>query len=100
MNVVFEDEEDQLLEKYNTIWHKVSADIEKKFNNEAICSKRFLKTKVKFYGDEAADFHDKKIATVDSNHTCLAVISMDSALNKDGNYYPEVILKECKCIES
>ena len=34
-----------------------------------------------------------------SNHTCLAVISLDSSLKKDKNYYPQVFLKECKCIE-
>ena len=34
-----------------------------------------------------------------SNYTCLAVISMDSALKKDDNYYPQVFLKECKYIE-
>ena len=44
-------------------------------------------------------FHDKKIPKVDSNHTCLAVISLDSALKKDENYYSEVFLKECKYIE-
>ena len=31
--------------------------------------------------------------------TCLAVISLDSALKKDNNCYPQVILKECKYIE-
>ena len=35
---------------------------------------------------------------MDSNHTCLAMISLDYALNKDGNYYPQVFLKECKYI--
>ena len=34
-----------------------------------------------------------------SSHTCLAVISLDSALKKDDNYYPRVFLKECKYIE-
>ena len=29
---------------------------------------------------------------VDSN-TCLVVINLDSALNKDGNYYPQVFSK-------
>ena len=36
---------------------------------------------------------------MDSNYTCLAVISLDSTLKKDGNYYPQVFLKECKYIE-
>ena len=29
----------------------------------------------------------------------LAVVMIDSALKKDENYYPQVILKECKYIE-
>ena len=36
---------------------------------------------------------------MDYNYTCLAVISLDSTLKKDGNYYPQVFLKECKYIE-
>ena len=55
--------------------------------------KIFLKTKMKSYGDEVTDFYGREIPKVDSNHTCLAVISLDSALNKDRNYYPQVFLK-------
>ena len=40
-----------------------------------------------------------KILKVYSNHTCLAVISLDSALKKDETYYPQVFLKECKYIQ-
>ena len=47
---------------------------------------------------EVTDFHDKKISKADSNHTCLAVINLDSALKKDEIYYPQVFLKECKCV--
>ena len=35
---------------------------------------------------------------MDSNHTCLAVISLDSALKIDENCYPQLFLKECKYI--
>ena len=42
---------------------------------------------------------DQEIPKVDSNHTCLAVISLDYALKKDENYYAQVFLKECKYIE-
>ena len=31
------------------------------------------------------DFYNKKTPMVDSNHTCLAVISFDFALRKDDN---------------
>ena len=89
-------EDGDLLEKHNTIWDKVSADIKQKFDSEPVYNKIFLKTKIKSHGDEVSDFYDKKIPKVDSNHTCLEVISLDSALNKDGNYYPQVFLKDCK----
>ena len=61
--------------KYNTIWHKDSADIRKEFYNESAHHKEYLKTKIKSHGDEVTDFHDKEIPKVDSNQTCLAVIS-------------------------
>ena len=65
----FSIEDDDLLEKYNTIWDKVSADIKKEIDSEPVYNK-FLKTKVKLYGDEATDFHDKEIPKVDCNLTC------------------------------
>ena len=58
-----------------------------------------MKTKIKSYGDENTGSCDKEIPKVDSSHTCLAVISLDSAPKKDKNYYPQVFLKECKYIK-
>ena len=52
-----------------------------------------MKTKTKSHGDEVSNFDNKEFPVVDSNHTCLAVINLNSALNKDGNYYPQVFLK-------
>ena len=78
-------ENDDLLEKHNAIWVKVSADIKKEFDSEPVYNKDFLKIKIKSHGDEVTDFYDKEIPKVDSNHTCLAVISLDSALKKDEN---------------
>ena len=88
-------EDDDLLEKYNTIWDKVSANIKK--NLIATCP--LQKTKIKSYCDEVTSFYDKGFAKVDSNQTYLAVISSDSALKKDESYYLHVSLKECKYIE-
>ena len=92
-------EDDELLGKYNTIWDKVSADIKKEFDSDPVYNKIILKTTIKFYGDEVTNFYDKKSSKMDSNHTCLAVISLDSPLKKDKNYYLEALLKECKYIE-
>ena len=88
-----------MLEKYNTIWDKVSTDIKKEFDSEPVYDKKFLNNKVKSHGNKVANFYDKKNPKVDSNHTCLAGISLDSALTKDENYYPQVFLKQCKYIE-
>ena len=38
--------------------------------------KKKLKTKIKSHGDEVTDFYHKEIPQVDSNHTCLTVISL------------------------
>ena len=47
----------------------------------------------------ATYFHDKEIPKASSDYTCLAVITIDSALKRDDNYYPQVFLKEYKYIE-
>ena len=58
-----------------------------------------MKTKIKSFGDEVTDLSDKKVPKVDSNHSCLAVISLDIALKKHEYYYLQVFLKGCKYIE-
>ena len=60
---------------------------------------KILKTKIKFYCDEATNFHDKEVPKVDSNHTFLALIILDYILKKNENYYSQEFLKECKYIE-
>ena len=79
---------------YNTVWDKVSDDMRKKFDSEPVYDIKLLKNKI-----EVTGFYDKEIPERDSNHTCLVVISLDSALKKDENYYRQVFLKECKNIE-
>ena len=69
---IFLIEDGDLLEKDNTIWDKVRADIKKDY---------------------------KEIPRVDANYTCLALISLDSALKKDENYYLQVFFKICKYIK-
>ena len=61
-------EDHDLLEKYNNICNKVSA-----------YKKTIFKTKIKSHGHGVTDFYVKKISKVDSNYTCLAVISSLSA---------------------
>ena len=94
----FSIEDDYLLEKYKVIWGKVSADIKNELDSEPVYNKNYLKTKVKSHGNEVSNFCDQKIPNLDSNHTCLAVISLNCVLKKD-NYYLQVFLKEYNYIE-
>ena len=70
------------------LWlEEVSVDIKIEFDSEPVYNKAFVKTKIKFYDDAVTDYYDKEILKVDSNHNCLAVIGLDSALKKYENYY-------------
>ena len=63
---------------------KLSADIKKNLIAKLPTIKNFLKQVT----DEVTDFYDKGTPKVICNHTSLAVISLDSALEKDEDYYP------------
>ena len=54
--VYFLNENDDLFEKYNTIWDKVSTYIKEEFDSESVYNKNFLKIKIKSYGEEVTDF--------------------------------------------
>ena len=109
-------EEDDLLEKSNTIWDKLirvlkkgltkwmcflihdddllkSFDIKKEFYCKLVYNETALKTKIKSYGDEARYFYGKEIPTISSVCTCLAVINVNFAIKNDEDNYLEVYLK-------
>ena len=71
-----------IIRKNDIIWDQVSAAIKKEIDSEPVYDKEFLKTKIKYHGDEVPGLYNKEIPKVDSNHTCLAVISSDFALRK------------------
>ena len=58
-----------------------------------------MKTKIKSHGNKGKDFYSKETSKLESNHTCLAVIILDSALKKNDNHCHQMFLKECKYIE-
>ena len=87
-----------LIGKDSIILGRFSANIKKKIDSEPVYNKTFLKTKIKSEGDGVTDLYDKGIPKMDSNHTYLAIISFDSALNKDKKCYLQMFLKGCKYI--
>ena len=62
---------DDLLKKYNIIWDRVNADVNKEFYDKLVNNKKVLKTKITSHGDEVTSFYSKKIPKKDSNHTCF-----------------------------
>ena len=70
----------QLMDVFSvTYWKNIVrfADFKKEFNSEPVYNKKVLKTKIKFYVDESTDFHFKEMLQAGSNHTYLAVITID-----------------------
>ena len=70
MHFLIEDE--KLFKKY--IWNQVTNSMKKEFHSKPIYNKKFLKTKIKCYRDEATDFHGKEIPKLGYNYTCVTVI--------------------------
>ena len=56
----FRIEDDDILEKYNTVWDKVSADINKQTWWRACLQLKDFENQIKSYADKAIDFYDKK----------------------------------------
>ena len=63
---------------------------------QTLYNKNYLKTKIISYSDKATDFHDKEMPKAGFNHTCLAVITIDSVPKKDDYYHQQAFLEERK----
>ena len=73
-------EDDDLLK--NIIIFEISNSMKNKLDCEPIYNKKFLKTKIKSYGDADTDFCNKEISKVESNYNSLAVVLIDVVLKK------------------
>ena len=62
--IYFSIEDDDFLEKCDTIWDNVSANIKKEFDSKPVYHKEFLKTNIKTHSDEVTYSYDKKIPKI------------------------------------
>ena len=91
--------DDKLLEKYNEIWEKVKNSLKKEFDSEPVYNEKYLKAKIKSYNVKInTNFHNNKIPKEDSQYICLSLISINSIFKTGNNYYPQVLLEECKYV--
>ena len=59
--------------------------------------KKYLRNKIKSYnGKINTNFHNNKLPKEGSQYICLSVILLDSIFKTGKNYYPQVLLGECK----
>ena len=82
--------DNELLEKYNEIWKKVSNSMKKGFDGEPACNEMYLKTKIKSCkGKINTNFHNNKIPKLGSQCISLSVMLIDFV-------FRIVYLEECK----
>ena len=89
----------QLLRKYNQIWKKMEKSLKIEFNSKPVYGddEKYIKTKIKTYGDSViTNFHSKKIPKEKAPCKCLSIIMLDSVIKAKKKYYPQTLLEECK----
>ena len=96
-NMYFLIKDDELLRKCNKILKKFKNTIDKEFESDPLCNKKYLKAKIKSYNEKInTNFHNIKIPKEFFQYICLSVILTDSVFRTTNNYYPQVFLEECK----
>ena len=60
---------------------------------------KYLKTKIKIYGDRVnTNFQGKEVPKENASYYCLSLITLDSVVGVNKKYYPQTLLEECKYI--
>ena len=68
-------------------------------DSESVCNEKYIKTKIKSYEQKiSTNVHSIKILTDGSQYIYLSVILIDFVFRTGKNYYPQVLLEECKYI--
>ena len=58
---------------------------------------KYINTKIKSYEDKVnTSFQGNKMLKENVSYKCLSLIMLDSFVRLDKNYYPEILLEECK----
>ena len=60
-------------------------------------SDKYIKTKVKTYGDKVnTNFQCKKVPKENASYICLSLIMLDSVIRANKRYHTETLFEECK----
>ena len=60
-------------------------------------SDKYIKTKIKLYGDKVnTNFQGKKVPKENASYKCLSLIMLDSVIRVNKKYYPQTLQEERK----
>ena len=89
--------DDKVLGKYNDIWDVIKNKLKIKFHSLAIYDEKYLKTKVREYGGKIkTNFLGNSVPEENMHYTCIACITIDSAMRMEKKNHPPVYLEQCK----
>ena len=92
-NMSFLVKDHEVWEKYAQIWDVIKIKLSIKFHSD----KKYLKAKVReFDGVIKTNFLGNDTPKENMHYTCIACITIDSAMRIDKKNHPQVYLEECK----
>ena len=96
-NMSFMVTNDDVLDKYNEIWGKIKEALNTKLHSMPVYDQKYVKAKVReFNGVIKTNFLDDEIPKENVHYTCIACITIDSAMRVEKKNYSQVYLEECK----
>ena len=96
-NMSFLIKDDKVWEKYKQIWDVIKNKLGIKFHSEPIHDKTYIKAKVREFDDKTkTNFLGNNMPKENMHYTCIACITIDSAMRMDKQNHAQVYLEECK----
>ena len=96
-NMSFMIKDDKVWDKYDKIWNVIKDKLGIKFHSEIVYEYKYLRVKVReFDGVIKTNFLSNGVPKENMHYTCIACITIDSAMRMDKKYFRQVYLEECK----
>ena len=96
-NMSFMIKDDKVWDKYDKIWNVIKDKLGIKFHSETVYEYKYLRVKVReFDGVIKTNFLSNGVPKENMHYTCIACITIDSAMRMDKKYFRQVYLEECK----
>ena len=89
--------DDEVWEKYEQMWGVIKNELGIKFHSEPIYEQKYLKAKVReFDGLIRTNFLGNDMLKENMHYTCIACVTIDSAMRIERKNHPQAYLEECK----